>query len=420
MPIVLMTILGFSLSNMFSDNESSIGSINVAVVKKYDIEEDIERFQDTMKNGIFAKGMDEKSQESLISVGDDFNVEDIFFEFLNSDGVKKLMSYSIEDELSAEAMIKEKQVDAVIVLPENYIFNTYMNYIFPARNIVDIKVIKHTDSYIKGSVAEEIVNGFSETMNNYCLDKEVFTNQVQKLSSMETAYEGIEYLMEQLTDEVSDNHSIERITVEGKKNITSFQYYAVAMMAMFILYSASNGGRLLLEEKDNITYQRNRVAGVPLSKIMVSNFCMIFIISMLQSLVMILYSSLILNIDWGDYGLVILTVLSSSLAIGGIGIFISTITLIVGNYKFANVFELGIIQFLALLGGSFVPVETLPSFMNNLSYLSTSGVAIKIYTGIMRNKKLIDMLGNYAILIGTGVIFIFISAIVMNTRREAI
>lgn len=420
MPIVLMTILGFSLSNMFGDSESSIGSVNVAVVKKYNVEEDIERFQETMKNGIFANGIDEKSRKSLLSIGDDYNVENIFFEFLDSDGVKKLMSYSIEDEENAKAMLEEEQIDAVVILPENYIYNTYMNYILPIRNIVDIEVIKHTDSYIRGSVVEEIISGFSETMNNYCLDKEVFTDQVQRLSNMETAFEGIEYLMEQLNDKVSDNYSIERITVEGKKNITSFQYYAVAMMAMFILYSASNGGRLLLEEKDNITYQRNRVAGVPLSKIMVSNFSMIFVISMLQSLVMILYSSIILKIDWGDIGLVLLTVISSSVAIGGLGIFISTITLIAGNYKFANVFELGIIQFLALIGGSFVPVETLPAFMNKLSYLSTSGVVIKIYTGIMRNNKFIDMLSNYAILVSTGAIFIIISAIIINTRREAI
>jgi ABC-2 type transport system permease protein len=112
--------------------------------------------------------------------------------------------------------------------------------------------------------------------------------------------------------------------------------------------------------------------------------------------------------------------LSSSFAIGGIGIFIAVITLINKNYKFANIFELGIIQFMALLGGSFVPVEVLPSFMNKSSYFSTSGVAIKIYTGIMRDNKLIDMWGNYAILIGTGVVSIIISTILVRLRREAI
>ncbi|GMQ60663.1 linearmycin resistance permease LnrM [Vallitalea sediminicola] len=420
MPIVLMTILGFSLNSMFGDGETSIGDINIAVVKNYDAIEDIKRFEDTINESIFAKSMDEKSKNNLLSFVKDYNVENIFFEFLDTDDIQEVMTYTIQDEEKAREMLEAKQVTAVVILPENYIYNTYMNYALPVRNIVDVAILKHTDNSIKGSVVEAIINGFMGTMNNYSLDKEVFINKIQEYSNMEAAFEGVPYLMEELTENVQKNLDIKDINVEGKKNLTSFQYYAVAMMAMFILYSASNGGRSLLEEKDNITYQRNRVAGVSLKKILVSNFFMISIITILQSVVMILFTGLVLKINWGDLWLVMLTVLSSSFAIGGIGIFISVITLINGNYKFANVFELGIIQFMALIGGSFVPVETLPSFMNKVSYFSTSGVAIKIYTGIMRNSKLVDMWNYYAILIGTGAVFILVSAIMVRTRREAI
>ncbi|WP_113674148.1 ABC transporter permease [Vallitalea guaymasensis] len=420
MPIVLMTILGFSLNNMFGDGGTSIGNINVAIVKNYDALEDMARFEETVNKSFFTKDLDEKSRESLLSIVKDYNIENIFFEYLDSDNIQEVMTYTVQDEEKAREMLESKEVTAVVILPENYIYNTYMNYALPVRNIVDVEILKHTDNSIKGSIVEAVIDGFMGTMNNYSLDKEVFINKVQEYSDLESAFEGIPYLMEELTENVQKNLDIKDIDVEGKKNLSSFQYYAVAMMAMFILYSASNGGRLLLEEKENITYQRNRVAGVPLSKIMISNFFMICIVAILQSVVMILYSSIVLKINWGDIGLVLLSILSSSLAIGGLGIFISVITLIVGNYKFANVFELGIIQFMALIGGSFVPIETLPSFMNKLSYFSTSGVAIKIYTGIMRNNSLADMWNYYAILIGTGVGFIMVSAIMVKLRREAI
>jgi ABC-2 type transport system permease protein len=420
MPIVLMTILGFALNNMFGNGETSTQKIKVAIVKNYNMEDDIVKFKDILNQGMLSKGMDEKSKDNLLLLVEKLNIEDIFFKYLEIDTIQEIMSYTIEDENVAREMLKAKEVNAVIILPKNYIYNTYMNYALPVRNIVDIEILKHTDNSIKGNIVESIVSGFMETMNNYCLNKEVFINQVQKLSSMEVAFKGVSYLIEELNATAQENLKIENINVEGKKNLTSFQYYAAAIMAMFILYSASNGGRSLLEEKENITYQRNRVAGVPINKIMVSNFFMICIVTILQSVIMVLYSSIVLRINWGNIWLVLLTILSTGFAVGGLGIFISVITLISSNYKFANIFEMVIIQFMALIGGSFLPVEALPSFINKLSYLSTSGVAIKIYTGIMRNSNFIDMWGNYSILIGTGFSFIIASAIIARRRKGTI
>ncbi len=75
---------------------------------------------------------------------------------------------------------------------------------------------------------------------------------------------------------------------------------------------------------------------------------------------------------------------------------------------------------MALLGGSFVPVEVLPGFMQNLSYLAINGVAIKMYTGIMEGASLGELSQYITILGAMSLVFILVATVILKNRREAI
>lgn len=418
MPVILMTILGFSLRNMFGVSEGSVGGIKVAVVKKYQIEEDIIRFKSIINNSMIL--LNDKTKKNVIDEMQNINGDKIFFGFLNSDDIQKILDYTVVEEKKAREMLNSKEVDAIIFVPQDYVYNTYMNYMMPVRNKVQINIMKNSDNNFKGSLVEGLVNSFIQVMNNYCLNREVFINQVTKYDDIQLALNGLSYLMDEFNNNLEKNTiSVNNINVEKKKNITSFQYYAAAIMAMFLLYSASTGGKFPLEEVKDITLPRERVAGVSKLKILTSNFCMMCILCCMQSIIMIGYSKLILNINWGDMKLVLFTVLVTSFAVGGIGVLISVLTLVTKDYKIANLFEFGVIQFMALIGGSFVPVEVLPKVMQKLSLFSINGVAIKMYTNIMRGVPLSGLLNYGLILVGMGTLFITVATVIAN-RKGAI
>jgi ABC-2 type transport system permease protein len=418
MPVILMTILGFSLRNMFGVSEGSVGGIKVAVVKKYQIEEDIIRFKSIINNSMIL--LNDKTKKNVIDEMQNINGDKIFFDFLNSDDIQEILDYTVVEEKKAREMLSSKEVDAVIIVPQDYVYNTYMNYMMPVRNKVQIHILKNSDNSFKGSLVEGLVNSFIQVMNNYCLNREIFINQVTKYDNLQLAINGMSYLMDEFNDNLEINAiSVNNINVEKKKNITSFQYYAAAIMAMFLLYSASTGGRFPLEEVKDITLPRERVAGVGKLKILTSNFYMMVILCCIQSIIMIGYSKLILNINWGDMKLILFTVLVTSFAVGGIGVLISVLTLVTKDYKIANLFEFGVIQFMALIGGSFVPVEVLPKVIQKLSLFSINGVAIKMYTNIMRGVPLSGLLNYGLILVGMGTLFITVATVIAN-RKGAI
>lgn len=82
-----------------------------------------------------------------------------------------------------------------------------------------------------------------------------------------------------------------------------------------------------------------------------SNYIRVVILVLLQSTIMIAYSALVLKVNWGSVGTVLLTMFLSALAIAAIGMLIGIITLIANNFKVANAFEFGVIYIMALIGG---------------------------------------------------------------------
>jgi len=74
-----------------------------------------------------------------------------------------------------------------------------------------------------------------------------------------------------------ENINIKEGTVDSKNPISSFAYYTVAMLSMFILFISSYGGKFILDEKRNNTFQRQIASGKSLELILVGKFFMMFV-----------------------------------------------------------------------------------------------------------------------------------------------
>jgi ABC-2 type transport system permease protein len=212
--------------------------------------------------------------------------------------------------------------------------------------------------------------------------------------------------------------NIDSIEVQGRKHISSSDYYAVAMLTMFILFAASHGGRMLLEEKDNITYQRMIIAGTSKFGIMTGKFISVFLIALLQIGIMIAFSHFVLKVQWGSTAPVVLISLSSAFAIAGIGGALAAATFRAGNYKMAGIFETAVIQTMALLGGSFFPIDIMPSIFQKLSILSINGVALKAYLKVMKGYGMAEVISYIAILTAIGAVFALLSVLILREKGE--
>lgn len=418
MPLILMTILSFALKSSFSDGDYFDEGVKIAVVKLYDGEEDSRMFDETLRNGIFSKNMGEETITELGDSSRDVDPEKIFFEeFLGSDEISKIISYQVEDEKTAMELLDKKEVSAVVTLPEKFVYDMKVNLVTPFRNNVDIKVEVHPDKSIEGVVVKSVMESYSSAIASVIIGKnviieEAMANGVGELKNLDIVMEELTNVLEHMDIEIKD------VVVEERKSITSADYYAAAMMSMFILFSAGHGGRMLLEEKENKTYGRMIMAGTSNFSILSGKFVVVLLLCSIQITIMIIYSHFALKVQWGSIVNTAIISAAAAFAVAGLGAFIASATFRAGNFKLANTFESAIIQGMALLGGSFFPVDVMPKAIQNLSFLSLNGLALKSYIKVMTGYGLNDVIKNVAALGLIGIVFLILSVAILSGKEE--
>ncbi|WP_432407620.1 ABC transporter permease [Wukongibacter sp. M2B1] len=421
MPIILCTILSFALSGSFMGSDvGSLETFQIAIVKDYNVYEDMKKVEDSLTEGFLGLNLKDEDRKQLVRSARNLKVEEIFFDkFLGNDELKKVVEYRIEDRDTAMELLENKEVAGIVVLPENFLYDMTINFITPFRNIVDIEVIGNAEYIIGSQVTEGIVNGFTDMVSSMIIGKNVFIETTLEEGIGHTAFEDMETIINEITNNIEDlGADIDYVMLEGKEPISSFQYYAAAMGAMFILFAAGYGSRALLEEKNNMTYQRMFMAGTEKWKIVAGKFFMIFVFSFLQISIMVIYSNIVLKVKWGSIATVAIISICTMFAVAGLGTMIGAATFKAGNYKMSIAFDSVIIQVMALVGGSFIPLEILPKFMQNLSIISINGIALKSYLRAMMGYSLGDLKAYLLILLGLGILFISLAVFILRRRED--
>jgi ABC-2 type transport system permease protein len=406
MPLVLMTILSMALKGSFmSSDDTGMEKIPVALVKQYDKGADSE---------IFVKTLEERLKINIS--GDEVNPEEMFFDdFLGNPEVSKLIDYRVEEENRAKDLLNEGEISAIIILPDKYIYDMKISLLTPFRNNADLKVLTHPDRPVAGEIVTSLMEAYTNTMSSVIIGKNVLIESASANDIGGDGFDNIDEIMEGMADLVAGtNVNIDNVTVEGRRSIKSSEYYAAAMMTMFLLFAAGQGGRMLLEEKDNQTYQRMVIADISKTHILAGKFIVIFLIASLQIFIMLAYSHFALKVKWGNMIPILVLSTASAFSVAGLGIFIASITYRAGNYRLANAFENVIIQVMAFVGGSFFPIDVMPEVIRRMSFISLNGVALKAYLKIIVGYNLADILKHVSILAITGILLTLIGVVIFN------
>ncbi len=414
MPIILTTILSFALSGSFQD-AGSTWKMKIAVVKQYEAEDDIDEFVKTIKS--YSKEFTVKTDMSAITenIGK-FNPEKIFLQdFLGNEKLKQIVEYDICNLEEAHKLLENKEINAAIILPKNFVYDSYINMFTPFRNNIEIQVLGHPDMYMSYSyrITQELIKSYNNIISSIVISKNVFMESASKYINLDEVMNGIETVVSGFETNGNDIN-ITSENLKGKNYVSSFAYYTAAMLAMFILYSSGFGGKFLLEEKDNKTYSRILSAGRKKSQILAGKFIMMFVIVIIQSVVMILFSKLLFDINWVSIKLIILTIVLSSLAVASLGMIIAAFTIKTNNYKSADAVSTAVIPLLALFGGSYLPVEQMPKIIGTIGKYTPNGAVLNSYIKIIEGYGISEILPYYMILIVDILVFTVISALVFR------
>ena len=176
-------------------------------------------------------------------------------------------------------------------------------------------------------------------------------------------------------DDALDSVTVDDTVTSGNVKITSLDYYALSMTAMFLMFGAMYGAFSTIRERREQTMSRMLASPTPRTAVVGGKMLGVFALGASQFVALYLFTRFVLHVQWGANPIATLLV-----AFGEVAAVTGLSTLIASLAKSERgVGGIGplVVQIQALVGGAFFPVTILPSWLQWVRFLSVVGWTIE-------------------------------------------
>ena len=184
----------------------------------------------------------------------------------------------------------------------------------------------------------------------------IFESILNEYATFETIGEYNPRAFANLVQNKYDEYVVKKDIGEAR-DITSSEYYTFAELALIILYIASIVGESVYKEKQLTTINRIRLSKMKESFLIGTKVLVGIIISILQTLLVYVYSTHVLDVDWGENTLKFMSMFFV------LGVFASVIGALVGIVAKNDTTVAGAIQVsivvICFLGGAYTPLHVM-------------------------------------------------------------
>ena len=207
---------------------------------------------------------------------------------------------------------------------------------------------------------------------------------------------------------------LKNVTASG----TSVKFNMLALLApgmalMFLMYTVSNGGRSLLVEKAGGTLPRMLVSPTTSFQILGGKVLGIFLTGLAQMLILILGTTLLFKLDWGDPMAVLVLVVAAALGATGWGILLAALFKSSGQVSAVGS---AIMLIFGILGGSFTNIAVMPDWVQLLSRISPNRWGLDGFTTLAMGGTMANIMTPVIALLIMAAILFLISVVLFSRR----
>ncbi|KEK22378.1 ABC transporter permease [Bacillus gaemokensis] len=372
MPLLLTAILGSALSNMF-DN----GGLPITVIGYY--QEGTDEFADMFQKEIL------QSKE----IKDDVKIEVV----------------SSQKEL--EDRVKKQKIDVGIIIP-----NKWSEHIQDGK-LKETKIITDPSKDIQTKIAESLIRSFSERAQTIAVSTKSVVTDLMKSQpgNMEQVAKEVSAHLQAVA--TSNTDGIEKGTV-GKKTVAAMQYYAAAMLVMFLLFNITVGAKSIVTEQRTETLARLFSTPTSSFAILVGKFFGTLLFACMQFGIFVAATYYAFHVNWGeDISQVIVVGISYAICVAGLSMLIAAF---IREEKTADLMGGIGIQLLAILGGSMLPIYVFPNTLQTIANIAPNKWALTSFLDIMSGTSWEVLLPVVLSLSSAGIVSVIIGTFRLRMR----
>ncbi|QIW82517.1 ABC transporter permease [Bacillus velezensis] len=198
--------------------------------------------------------------------------------------------------------------------------------------------------------------------------------------------------------------------------IDAMQYYSIAMVVMFSIMTAFALIHGIVEERQQHTLFRIKSMPVLRIQYVAGKLLGIMFAILMQMAAVIIASSILYQVKWGNLFEVLLVTIVYSFAIGSIVLLWGAAA---KNHETVSSMAAPILYGFSFLGGSFIAKDGLPDSLKIVQELIPNGKAINSYISVTQHAGLSGILTDLAELAAIGAVFLCLTIWVFK-RKEAV
>ncbi|MFJ7849289.1 ABC transporter permease [Peribacillus sp. NPDC097224] len=346
-------------------------------------------------------GGDEGFQET--SVGLYVDKKDPMADALKQDVLEKtefLTLKTVDSEEKLKEMVKKEEVEVGILIPAEW-----------GANLDEAVLYSNQDTQLKATVVESIISSFTERVQTISKTSEAVMKNATQTQAVATGEGAGKETAERVSMELTESGKVDMEVGNqsvGETSISSMQYYAAAMLVMFLLFNVTLGAKSMIQERHTDTLARLNSAPMNQYSILIGKFLGTLYFAFIQLLLFYVATSLFFNVNWGEsQGQVVAFGFMYSVAVAGLSMLLAAF---IRKEKTADLISGIGIQLFAIVGGSMLPIYAFPERLKTIAALTPNNWALTGFLDIMSGVGWSGLLLPFSVLGLIGLVSMLIGA----------
>jgi len=371
--------------------------------------------------GSFSSGSSSIRDIPVVIVNqDDGQLGNALVELFQSNDLATLVEPTvIDDSAAARQMVDDNEAAAAIIVPAGF-----ADSIIPQQGqtasaeVVQVELYANPTAPTSVSVIKTILDEYINQVEVGRVGGQVAVTglitsgriQVQDAAAMGQAL-GVSQ-----ANQAGQSTSITLKNVTPSGEAVKFNMLALlapGMALMFLMYTTSNGGRSLLTERNQGTLPRLLVSPTTGVQVLGGKVVGIFLTGAAQMLILILSTTLLFQLQWGDPLAVLVLVLAAVFGATGWGMLITAMVKTPGQ---VSAIGSAIMLTFGILGGTFVNLEAMSDWFRVTAKISPNAWGVDGFTTLALGGTLTDILTPVFALLIMGALLFAVAVFLFNRR----
>lgn len=316
--------------------------------------------------------------------------------FHANDLAELVVPVAVADRESARARLDADEVAAVVIVPPGFSASVIPTEgSMPSTEVVKLTLIKNPARPIGAGVIQAIVEAYLSRVETGRVGGEVIIAHLVASGRMAPAHIAAQAptIGGRLVTAVAATPVIRLHTTTAGAEPQAFNPMATmapGMALLFLMFTVANGGRSLLQERDQGTLPRLLVAPVTPGRVLIGKALGTYLTGVLQMLILILTGSLLFGLRWGDPLGVFVLILAAVFGAMGWAMLLTAVARTPGQ---VSALGTALMLTFGILGGSFVQLGFMPAWFRWLSRITPNAWGLDGFTILALGGTLADLSG---------------------------